>query len=144
MWVSCVWLDLEWQAHLFKPSPCWCALHGLWDLQEELGCGFRCLAFPILSNHLDIAQPQAPYPSVTLAHGKVETEGTLEWTQPEPYHIDYVSFWTSSYSHLLFLPHLLFPQLPSFICQARFWSLSPILNRTEKWWNLRFDFFFLS
>lgn len=48
-----------------------------WSVQHKLGCGSHRLASPALSNHSDMARPQACCPNSTLAAGKVEAEGTL-------------------------------------------------------------------
>lgn len=48
-----------------------------WSLQHKLGYGFPRLASRALSNHSDMARPQARCPKATLAPGKVEAEGAL-------------------------------------------------------------------
>lgn len=48
-----------------------------WSVQHKLGYGSHRLASPALSNHSDMARPQACCPNSTLAPGKVEAEGTL-------------------------------------------------------------------
>lgn len=48
-----------------------------WSLRHKLGGGSQRLASPALSNHSDMARPQACCPNSTLAPGKVEAEGTL-------------------------------------------------------------------
>lgn len=60
------------------------------SVQHKLGCGFHRLASPALSNHSDMARPQACCPNSTLAPGKVEAEGT-HWLKahPQSYPRDY-------------------------------------------------------
>jgi len=87
-----------------------------WSVQHKLGCGSHRLASPALSNHSDMARPQACCPNSTLATGKVEAEGTLAKSTStiisprlstvtltqHPFLHYFISLWLVSYSSDLF------------------------------------------
>lgn len=62
-----------------------------WSVQHKLGYSSHRLASPALSNHSDMAGPQASCLNSTLAPGKVEAEGT-HWLKahPQSYPQDYL------------------------------------------------------